>query len=105
MLIHGRSCASNTLLEKFTNTLFFIFVCSILVFAFTIASPIHPFVGGTPYTDASVFETVAMMMQRGYMPYLDSFDHKGPVIYLLNYIGALLSPMSGVWFVEFFSCC
>lgn len=79
----------------------FIFLFPLLVFAFTIASPLHPFVDGTPYTDSSVFETVAMMMQRGYMPYRDSFDHKGPILYLLNYIGYSISPISGVWAVEF----
>ena len=64
----------------------FIFLFPLLVFAFTIASPLHPFVDGTPYTDSSVFETVAMMMQRGYMPYRDSFDHKGPVFIKLHRI-------------------
>ena len=27
------------------------------------------------------------MMEKGYMPYRDSFDHKGPLLYFLNFIG------------------
>lgn len=77
-----------------------IFVFCFLVFIFTIASPLHPFVGDFPYTDSAVFETIAMMMQQGHMPYRDSFDHKGPIIYLLNYIGNLIRPIYGVWVIE-----
>ena len=43
------------------------------------------------------------MMNNGYLPYLNSFDHKGPLIYLYNYIGMIISYSKGVWLIEFAS--
>jgi len=43
------------------------------------------------------------MMQNGYMPYKDSFDHKGPVLYLLNYFGNMISYYRGIWIIEVIS--
>lgn len=64
-------------------------------------SPIHPWQNKTIGTDSSVFKTVAMVMQRGGMPYRDTFDHKGPLIYLINWLGAEIAPYKGVWVFEF----
>lgn len=52
------------------------------------------------YTDSGVFKTVAMMMERGYMPYKDTFDHKGPLLYILNYFGNSIADYKGIWIVE-----
>lgn len=75
-------------------------VMGITSFLFLTKSPLHPWVGGYSSVDSSVFKTVALMMQRGYMPYKDSFDHKGPLIYLINYIGNQISYYRGVWCIE-----
>lgn len=74
---------------------------AILTFIFLIESPLHPWVGRDSYTDSSVFQCIGMMMHRGYMPYRDSFDHKGPVLYLLNYWGQSISSIRGVWVIEY----
>lgn len=50
--------------------------------------------------DNAVFRTVAYMMRRGYMPYRDTFDHKGPLIYILNYVGLYIDDRSGIWWIE-----
>lgn len=44
-----------------------------------------------------------MMMRKGYMPYRDTFDHKGPLTYVINYVGALISSNYGIWCIEFVS--
>lgn len=72
-----------------------------LSFVFLLESPLHPWIGGDTKTDSSVFKTVALMMEKGYMPYRDSFDHKGPLIYILNWIGNRISSYSGIWVIEF----
>ena len=54
-------------------------------------------------TDSTVFKYVAYEIQKGHMPYLDSFDHKGPLIYLINVIGNTIDPWIGIWFVELVS--
>ena len=52
------------------------------------------------WTDSSVFQYVAMEMQQGRVPYLDTFDHKGPLIYVINYLGLAISRSYGIWFLE-----
>lgn len=65
-------------------------------------SPLNPFYSDIPsQTDSSVFRYVAQEMHAGHMPYVDTFDHKGPLLYLINYLGHLLSPTFGIWVVEF----
>ena len=82
--------------EKFIA---FIISCIVaLLFGFN--SPLHPWVGSEAYTDSSVFKTVALMMEHGYMPYRDSFDHKGPILYIINLIGNSISQYRGIWVIE-----
>lgn len=74
----------------------------ILVFAiiFSFNSPLNILQQGVSNTDSSVFRFSAEMMTRGYVPYLDFFDHKGPVLYLINYLGHILNKTSGIWLIE-----
>lgn len=70
-------------------------------FLFLLCSPLNPFGSGCSDTDSSVFRTVALMMERGYIPYKDSFDHKGPLLFILNYLGNRISATSGIWVIEY----
>lgn len=74
-------------------------------FCFLIQSPNHPMLYRDVGTDSGVFQTVAMMMDHGFMPYKDSFDHKGPLIYLLDLLGRNINERWGVCFVEWCSLC
>ena len=76
---------------------------SVITFVFLTNSPQHIWIGSDSDIDSSVFMTVAMMMDRGYMPYRDTFDHKGPLLYLLNFWGRHIDVYRGVWFIEFVS--
>ena len=53
------------------------------------------------YVDSSVFIYVARIILKGGMPYLNAFDHKGPVIYLINVLALLISKKNGLYIVEF----
>lgn len=75
-------------------------VSLIFAIAFGFNSPIHPFSNGDAGVDSSVFKTVTMMMERGYVPYKDSFDHKGPLIYFINWLGNRISYYRGIWVIE-----
>ena len=66
-------------------------------------SPLHIWIKDDAATDSAVFQTVALMMDNGYMPYRDSFDHKGPLLYIINIIGRAISAYNGVWVIEFIS--
>ncbi len=43
-------------------------------------------------TDSAIFKTMGLVMAKGGVPYIDYFDHKGPVLYYINYLGYLLIP-------------
>ena len=59
-------------------------VSTVIAFFFLLKSWQHPWLNMETGTDSSVFKTIAMMMEKGYMPYRDSFDHKGPLLYILR---------------------
>src|SRR6185437_15882704 len=44
--------------------------------------------------DSSVFAYIGWAMHRGLMPYRDIWDHKGPLLYYLQFAGMSLSPTS-----------
>ena len=71
-----------------------------LAFFFAMKSPLNPWTNGSSDIDSSVFKYVAFVMSEGGMPYKDAFDHKGPLLYVLNYIGNAISYYRGIWVVE-----
>lgn len=73
---------------------------ALATFFFTLKSPLHPWIHSDSSIDSSVFQTVAMMMQKGSVPYKDTFDHKGPLLYLLNWAGLQINADWGIWLVE-----
>ncbi len=87
-------------MKKHRETLIAISVSAVLAFLFLLNSPLHPWRCAPTGTDSSVFKTVAFMMDMGYMPYKDSFDHKGPLLYVINYWGQLVAYYRGVWVFE-----
>jgi len=52
--------------------------------------------------DPSVYLYIGRQMHDGAVPYADLFDHKGPLLYFIQYFGLLLSPngYGGVWLLE-----
>lgn len=50
--------------------------------------------------DSAVFVYVAQGILQGEVPYLDRWDHKGPLIYLINVIGLAISQLWGVWAIQ-----
>ncbi len=58
------------------------------------------FNNGTTGADSFVFQYVAYAMKNGDIPYRDIFDHKGPLLYLINFFGYSISPKIGIWLFE-----
>lgn len=50
--------------------------------------------------DSSVFAYIGRRMTEGAIPYRDIFDHKGPLLYILNCLGMWLKKIGGVWILE-----
>lgn len=57
------------------------------------------------YTDSSVFQYIARVMLKGGVPYRDTFDHKGPLLYFINVFALWISPDKGLWIVELIVLC
>lgn len=76
---------------------YYVAVCLI---ALLVALSCNAFGNQQFYTDSGVFQYVAMEMQQGKMPYLDTFDHKGPLIYVINFLGRMISQDFGLWLFE-----
>ena len=90
----------NSSMKDKLNTIipmFFSFLASLIFMFF---SPLNPWGGYAAGIDSSVFKTVSMMMDKGFVLYKDTFEHKGPVIYLINLLGSKISYYRGVWFFE-----
>lgn len=96
MNILSRNKDKKILVDFFIFVGFFV-ICGLFLFQ----SPQNPWTGGTYGTDSSVFMTLGMQMARGVTPYLESFDHKGPLIYFLNYLGYVINPSWGIWIIEY----
>lgn len=89
------------MLNRNKEALLVLFFVAVWSFFFLIYSPLHPWANYAVTSDSSTFKTVALMMQKGYMPYKDSFDHKGPLLYIINWVGNQISYYRGVWVIEY----
>ncbi|MDR1441647.1 MAG: hypothetical protein LBJ02_04540 [Bifidobacteriaceae bacterium] len=63
-------------------------------------SPLAPWSNALPGTDSGNFLYEGHRVLTGHTPYLDFFDHKGPLIFLINAAGDWLAGRVGVWLIE-----
>lgn len=65
-----------------------------------------PFFGEVPAVDSAIFQIIGKGWTNGYLPYVDLWDLKGPLIFLYNCVGYLISGnSSGVFLLQFVSLC
>jgi len=84
----------------------FFFFCLILSFiVLFFCSKNSPFYPMNDWVDANAFFTVGKGMMQGRVPYLDFFEQKGPLLYLIYGLGSLFSYDSfiGVFLLEVLS--
>ena len=53
------------------------------------------------YIDANVYKYVGQVIRDGGMPYKDVFDHKGPLLYIMQAVGGYIDEYHGEWVFEF----
>lgn len=70
-----------------------------------VCSGTSPLYRGHDSTDANTYLTMGRGLLRGVVPYRDLFDHKGPLLYILYALGALLHPEGfyGVFALQVFA--
>lgn len=62
-------------------------ICFLLLYSFS-TSPLFLNEG----MDSAVFKTMGLAILKGKVPYVDIFDHKGPILYFINALGQWLIP-------------
>lgn len=62
-------------------------VCFLLIYSYT-TSPLYV----NDSVDSAVFKTMGLAILHGKVPYVDIFDHKGPVIYFIDALGQCMIP-------------
>jgi hypothetical protein len=84
------------------------YIPQLVIAAFTVfilfSSTASPFTFVYPEFDSAVYLYVSKMWARGYIPYADVWDNKGPVLYFINTLGYVLLGGFGPWLVQL-ACC
>lgn len=79
-------------------------VCTASLFLYSVLlcfqSFLNPFSKILPSIDSSVFLYVAEVMENGGLAYADVFDHKGFLLYFIEYVGYHIAGKFGVWCME-----
>lgn len=52
-------------------------------------------------SDSTYYSYFGQAMEKGLVMYADIFGHKGPMLFVINYIGILISESYGVWLMGF----
>lgn len=82
------------------------FITIVAVVAITICSKSSPLYPLNDWVDANCFMTVGKSMIHGLVPYRDLIEQKGPLLYMIHAVAALISETSflGVYFIEIAAC-
>ena len=75
-------------------------VIVLVAVATAFAASNNPLSIGKMSKDSAAFQYVGQTIRDGGMPYRDTFDHKGPFVYLINALGLSINEQVGVWIVE-----
>lgn len=86
--------------SKYPNYFSYLLV-AVLAFIVSLQSNSNLLVYRAQGRDSAVFQYVARMMKYGYLPYKDTFDHKGPLLYFINLAGLYIDDKWGIWVIEF----
>ena len=75
----------------------------LLITLFSTCSFLYPL---NPWDDANVYMTIGNAMLEGKELYVDIFDHKGPVLFFMHEVAAMLSRSSfiGIYIIEIICC-
>jgi hypothetical protein len=71
-----------------------------IAFAVVFTSTYNPMNFRRMHVDSSVYVTIVQGITRGYLPYRDFADNKGPLAYLLSVPGFFLGGFTGIWITE-----
>ena len=77
-------------------------VLFLIAFIVVFSSTYNPINFRRMHVDSSVYVTIAQGITRGYLPYRDFVDNKGPLTYLFSAAGLRIGGFTGIWITEIF---
>ena len=87
-------------LKKINYDIFVYPYLALLSFLCCMQSAFSPWSVGGVRVDDCVFYYIGQAMTKGQMPYRDIFDHKGPLLHIINWIGAAIAGKQGIWLIS-----
>lgn len=88
----------NKILNK--QNIYYILIFVIVTILALLGLSSSPLNKGVIQNDSAVFQIMGRGMLNGQVMYKDLFDHKGPVMYVINAIAYLINPQIGLFIVE-----
>lgn len=85
-------------IKKYKEYAFLFIVVFILCLLTLYSSPLYK---GLPDIDSSVFQVMGKGMLEHKIIYRDLFDHKGPIVYIINAMGFFINNKYGLFIIEF----
>ena len=85
-------------IKKYREYILLYIVVFILCLIVLYSSPLYK---GLPDIDSSVFQVMGKGMLEHKIIYKDLFDHKGPIVYIINAIAFIISNKYGLFIMEF----
>lgn len=95
--------------NKYQKDIFYngiiIILLALVTFVISLSLKSNPFSEFLPGHDSSMFQYFGYAMDHGKVMYTEIFDHKGPMIFIINYIGVLLTTkhLEGIYIIEYLS--
>lgn len=88
------------------NWCIIIITLGITTFVIGLMSSINPWSKVLPHLDSAIFLSHGVKMAQGGVLYVDMWDHKGPVLFFIQWLGIVLTPHSllGLWLLECMAC-
>lgn len=83
--------------KEYINYGLILVIITLLCLISLCSSPLYK---GFTDVDSSVFQIMGKGILNGQIMYKDLFDHKGPIVYLINAIAYLISPQIGLLLIE-----
>ena len=82
--------------SKTFHAVLFLLSGLIIYFCSTSTSPLYNSLGD----DSAIFQAIGKGWSEGHLPYVDLFENKGPLIFLIDAIGYMIYPRSGIMFLQ-----
>lgn len=90
----------NNIIEMIRKNKVYIFLFIIIFTLCLIILNSSPLYKGLPEIDSSVFQVMGKGMLENKIMYKDLFDHKGPIVYIINALAFFISNKYGLFIVE-----